>query len=124
MAAPPAICMSRRVRLHAFTLIEIMVVVVIVGLLAALAIPQFQKIRTRAQDSAVIENARQLATASAQYFLESGSTAVQLSQLVGATNYVKSWGTVAGESYPTELYPGLPITITGIAGSRTITYAP
>lgn len=114
----------RASRVPAFTLVEIMIVVVIIGLLAALAIPQFQKIRTRSQDSAVIENARQLATASAQYFLESGSTAVLLSQLVGATNYVKSWGTIAGETYPTELYPAAPITITGIAGSRTITYAP
>ena len=55
-----------------FTLVEIMIVVVIIGLLAAMAIPAFQKVRQSSQDKAVLNNARQLAAAADQYFLENG----------------------------------------------------
>ena len=73
-----------------FTLVEIMIVVVIIGLLAAMAIPAFQKVRTSSQDKAVLNNARQLAAAADQYFLENGVSTVTISSLVGSTNYVKA----------------------------------
>lgn len=107
-----------------FTLVEIMIVVVIIGLLAAMAIPAFQKVRQSSQDKAVLNNARQLSAAADQYFLENGVSSVVLSNLVGAANYVKAINTVAGESYPTGYTQGTTITITGVAGVRTITYAP
>src|SRR5688572_24074371 len=44
----------------AFTLVEIMIVVVIIGLLVTMAMPAFQKIRSASQDKAVLNNARQL----------------------------------------------------------------
>jgi type IV pilus assembly protein PilA len=107
-----------------FTLVEIMIVVVIIGLLAAMAIPAFQKVRTSSQDKAVMNNARQLAAAADQYFLENGVSSVSQGALVGATNYVKSLNLVASETYPTGFTQGETITIAGIAGQRTITYAP
>ena len=55
-----------------FTLVEIMIVVVIIGLLAAMAIPAFQKVRQSSQDKAVLNNARQLSAGADQYFLENG----------------------------------------------------
>jgi type IV pilus assembly protein PilA len=107
-----------------FTLVEIMIVVVIIGLLAAMAIPAFQKVRQASQDKAVLNNARQLSAASDQYFLEYGGSTVPVANLLGPTNYVKSLQTVASESYPTNFTQGVAISITGIAGLRTITYSP
>lgn len=53
-----------------FTLVEIMIVVVIIGLLAAMAIPAFQKVRQNSIGKAMENDARQLASAAQQYFLE------------------------------------------------------
>jgi type IV pilus assembly protein PilA len=107
-----------------FTLVEIMIVVVIIGLLAAMAIPAFQKVRVASQDKAVLNNARQMAAAADQYFLEFGATFAGSSSLIGPTNYVKALNTVANESYPGAYTQGITITITGVASARTITYAP
>jgi type IV pilus assembly protein PilA len=107
-----------------FTLVEIMIVVVIIGLLAAMAIPAFQKVRQSSQDKAVLNNARQLSAAADQYYLENGVSSVASSNLVGAANYVKAINTVANETYPDGYSQGTTITILGVAGARTITYAP
>src|SRR5215210_2622974 len=107
-----------------FTLVEIMIVVVIIGLLAAMAIPAFQKVRQASQDKAVLNNARQLSGAADQYYLEYGGSTVDRSMLLGPTNYVKSLNTVASETYPTTFTSGIAITINGVASLRTITYAP
>ena len=105
-----------------FTLVEIMIVVVIIGLLAAMAIPAFQKVRTSSQDKSVTNNMRQLAAAADQYFLEQGVSAAQISSLVGSSAYVKALSTVANEAYPTDYTQGTPIIVSGIAGARTLTY--
>src|SRR5688500_10712375 len=107
-----------------FTLVEIMIVVVIIGLLAAMAIAAFQQVRVASQDKAVLNNARQMASAADQYYLENGATFATSSSLVGATSYVKALNTVASETYPTAYTQGITITISGVANARTITYAP
>lgn len=107
-----------------FTLVEIMIVVVIIGLLAAMAIPGFQKVRMASQDKAVLNNARQLSAAADQYFLEHGVSTVSQANLVGATNYVKALNLVANETYPSAFTQGVTITIEAVAGMRTITYTP
>ena len=101
-----------------------MIVVVIIGLLAAMAIPAFQKVRVASQDKAVLNNARQMAAAADQYYLETGATSADAASLIGATNYVKALNTVANETYPVGYTQGMTITITGVANARTITYAP
>ena len=110
--------------LSAFTLVEIMVVVVIIGLLASLAVPAFQKVRATAQDKAVMNNARQLSAAADQYFLDNGATIVAKTTLVSAGGYMRVLTAAANETYPDNYTDGITITITGIAGARTVTYAP
>jgi type IV pilus assembly protein PilA len=107
-----------------FTLVEIMIVVVIIGLLAAMAIPAFQKVRINSQDKAVLNNARQLSAGADQYYLENGVSGCGLTDLIGPTSYVKALNTVASEDYPTTFTQGVTITITNVAGIRTITYSP
>jgi prepilin-type N-terminal cleavage/methylation domain-containing protein len=53
-----------------FTLVEIMIVVAIIGLLAAIAIPNFVKARTTSQKNACINNLRQIDGAVQQWALE------------------------------------------------------
>ena len=90
-----------------FTLVEIMIVVVIIGLLAAMAIPAFQKVRTTSQEKAITNNLRQLASGADQYFLEEGKTTITSSELVGSANYVKTVDDVAGETYPSPITTAL-----------------
>lgn len=55
-----------------FTLVEIMVVVVIIGLLAAVAIPAFKRVQRRAVASRYMNDARQIAAGAERYALEHG----------------------------------------------------
>ena len=107
-----------------FTLVEIMIVVVIIGLLAAMAIPAFQKVRASSQDKAVLNNLRQLGSAADQYFLEQGANFVASSDLVGtnSSHYIKQIQTVALETYSANISQGMGVSAAGVAGARTITY--
>src|SRR6266478_4702290 len=53
-----------------FTLVEIMIVVAIIGLLAAIAIPNFVRARSTSQKNACINNLRQIDGAKQQWALE------------------------------------------------------
>lgn len=74
-----------------FTLVEIMIVVAIIGLLAAIAIPNFVKARENAQKNACIANLKQMDGAKTLYALDESKTtgnAVTMANLV--TSYIKS----------------------------------
>ena len=73
-----------------FTLVEIMIVVAIIGLLAAIAIPNFVKARTTSQQNACINNLRQIDGAANQWALEKGkSTGSTINYPTDLATYIK-----------------------------------
>ena len=105
-----------------FTLVEIMIVVVIIGLLAAMAIPAFNKVRATSQDKAVINNLRQYASAAQQYMLDEGVSTVAHNDIVGVGLHISTLQSVADETY-TGLTLGTNTTrIEATVNGRTITY--
>jgi prepilin-type N-terminal cleavage/methylation domain-containing protein len=65
---------NQTVRKAGFTLVEIMIVVAIIGLLAAIAIPNFIKARATSQQNACINNLRQIDGAINEWALEAGKS--------------------------------------------------
>jgi prepilin-type N-terminal cleavage/methylation domain-containing protein len=61
---------NKVIRTRGFTLVEIMIVVAIIGLLATIAIPNFVRARLKAQQSACINNLRQIDGAKQTWALE------------------------------------------------------
>ncbi|HEV2331094.1 MAG TPA: type II secretion system protein [Verrucomicrobiae bacterium] len=71
-----------------FTLVEIMIVVAIIGLLAAIAIPNFVKARATSQQNACINNMRQISAAVNEWALETG----QVSQSTACAGGISTFG--------------------------------
>jgi prepilin-type N-terminal cleavage/methylation domain-containing protein len=88
-----------------FTLVEIMIVVAIIGLLAAIAIPNFVRARTQSQKNACINNLRQVDGAVQQWALETKAAANATVVYSDIKDYLKnsvtcpSGGTSFSDSY-------------------------
>ena len=72
-----------------FTLVEIMIVVAIIGLLAAIAIPNFVKARQTSQQNACINNLRQIDGAIQQWALEAKASSGQAVSIGQVQPYIK-----------------------------------
>jgi prepilin-type N-terminal cleavage/methylation domain-containing protein len=76
----------RPIAKHGFTLIELLIVVVIIGILAAIAIPKFQNTKGKANLAAMKSDLRNLATAEESYFYDNGAYTPVLSSLTFQTS--------------------------------------
>ena len=68
-----------------FTLIELMIVIAIIGILAAIAIPQFSAYRTRSYNSAAQSDLRNAATAQEAYYVDESTYCGAVGTLTGST---------------------------------------
>lgn len=106
--------------------LSVILTVLVVISLAMLAWPVFVTIRAKAnrQDKAIEGNLRIISSGVDQYYLDRGVSSVALTDLMGSNSsqYVKTFQTVANETYPAILVQGQAVTASGIAGARTLTY--
>lgn len=104
-----------RSRRAGFTLVEIMIVVAIIALLAAIAVPGFLRARKRSQASRIINDLRLIDSAIDQYAIETNKTSGASVQVADWTKYLKA-GTnlyttandILGNSYGPQTVDSLP----------------
>ena len=85
---------ARKAR-HGFTLVEIMIVVLIIGILLAIAVPNFIRARETSRAKSCTSNLKQIDSAKEQWAMDNkipagSTTAPTFTDLVGATKYIKS----------------------------------
>ena len=98
-----------------FTLVEIMIVVAIIALLAAIAVPGFLRARKRAQATKILNDLRLIDSAVDQYAIETNNTTGATVAVSDWTNYLKK-GTVLyntgqdlfGDTYGPQAVDTLP----------------
>ncbi len=79
---------------EAFTLVEIMIVVAIIGLLAAMILPSFLKSRKQSQGRRIVNDAREMDAAIDQWAMETSQTDGAAVNTTSASSYLKTaWKT-------------------------------
>jgi prepilin-type N-terminal cleavage/methylation domain-containing protein len=86
-----------------FTLVEIMIVVAIIALLAAIAVPNFLRARKRSQATRCLEDLRIIDSADDQYAIENNKSTGDTIAWTDVQNYLKT-GSVLYDSAGTDLF--------------------
>jgi type IV pilus assembly protein PilA len=104
-----------------FTLIELLIVVVIIGILAAIAIPKFGQTRERANEGAIKSDLRNLLTAQELYFGDNNAYA-NTSTLIDGRLWSPSDTTAANRSVVPDGTVSFAATLTKGASSCSLVY--
>lgn len=103
-----------------FTLVEIMIVVAIIALLAAIAVPGFLRARKRSQASKILNDLRMIDSAVDQYAIETGKKTGDQVAVTDWTNYVKknallfnTGNDIFGNAYGPQTVDQIPKVTTG-----------
>ena len=98
-----------------FTLVEIMIVVAIIALLAAIAVPGFLRARKRSQASRILNDLRMIDAAVDQYAIETNRSTNNTVNTADWTNYLKknsslylSGKSILGHSYGAQTVDTIP----------------
>ena len=113
----------RRHRSQGFTLVEVMIMVVIIGLLSMIAIPAVLKFRASQEDKRVMSNLRQLSAAAGEHFLLHGGDRVAFSELVGEGKALVRIEIINQETYPEFFYKNdAQVEAKNVGGERTVVF--
>lgn len=104
--------MKRNQKVFGFTLVEIMIVVTIIGILASLAVPAFQRARWKALETSIRNNLRQIWGAAQQYMLENGVVEVKLADII---QWESKKADEKGETLHGDTNPGYTSTLRQVA---------
>ncbi|PYK29699.1 MAG: prepilin-type cleavage/methylation domain-containing protein [Verrucomicrobia bacterium] len=98
-----------------FTLVEIMIVVAIIALLAAIAVPGFLRARKRSQASRILNDLRMIDSAVDQYAIETNRRTGDTVAVADWTNYVKkgsllylNGNSILGTAYGAQTVDSIP----------------
>jgi len=75
---------------HGFTLVEIMIVVLIIGILLAIAIPNFVRARNTSRAKSCTANLKQVDSATEQYLMDNNTTTYPAAVANLSPNYIKT----------------------------------
>ena len=104
-----------------FTLVEIMIVVAIIALLAAIAVPNFLRARKRSQATRILEDLRMLDSATDQYAIENNKTSNAVANFSDLKYYLKTgsvlyttgddiFGDAYGPNFTVDNIPLVPLS--------------